>query len=103
MIALLDYFLLMACVFLWHFYGEQDLNSINKPIASIFMKLSEYFFILTISVFQTNQKKVTCRAEQQNKTKQGKIILPEQLFLSKRGLNKFWLHLTAVLWWFEHF
>lgn len=44
MIALLDYFLLMACVFLWHFYGEQDLNSINKPTSSILMKLTTINF-----------------------------------------------------------
>lgn len=41
MIALLDYFILTACdFFLWNFYGEQNLKSINKPIALLLMKLT---------------------------------------------------------------
>lgn len=99
--------------FLCNFYGKQNLKFINKLISSLFMKLttinfcvhrslSVYFFISAIFSFK-QIKKATYIAEQQNKIKQEKNILPEQLFLSKRGLNKFWLQLTAVLWWFECF
>lgn len=71
--------------FLWNFYGEQNLKSINKPIASLFVKLTainfyahkvyQNTFSFQLFLYFKQTKRATCRAEEQNKIKERKFSL----------------------------